>query len=47
LRVVAEGVESGAIRNELSRIGCDLAQGHLFAKPMAEAPMRHWWAEHS
>ena len=47
LRVVAEGVETAAVRAELARIGCDLAQGHLFAKPMAEAPMRHWWAEHS
>jgi EAL domain-containing protein (putative c-di-GMP-specific phosphodiesterase class I) len=47
LRVVAEGVEGADVRAELTRCGCDLAQGFLFAKPMAEAPLRHWWAEHS
>jgi EAL domain-containing protein (putative c-di-GMP-specific phosphodiesterase class I)/GGDEF domain-containing protein len=47
LRVVAEGVESAEVRAELTRLGCDLAQGYLFTKPMAEAPLRHWWAEHA
>lgn len=46
-RVVAEGVESAEVRAELARLGCDCAQGFLFAKPMAEAPLRHWWAEHA
>jgi predicted signal transduction protein with EAL and GGDEF domain len=45
LRVVAEGVESAEVRAELQRHGCDLAQGHHYAKPMAEAPLRHWRAE--
>ena len=47
MRVVAEGVEAPEVRAELERLGCDAAQGYLFAKPMAEAPLRHWWAEHA
>jgi EAL domain-containing protein (putative c-di-GMP-specific phosphodiesterase class I)/GGDEF domain-containing protein len=47
LRVSAEGVESQEARAELARLGCDFGQGHLFARPMAEAPLRHWWAEHA
>ncbi len=34
IRVVAEGVESEAQRAILKKIGCDYAQGYLFAKPM-------------
>jgi diguanylate cyclase (GGDEF)-like protein/PAS domain S-box-containing protein len=34
IRVVAEGVESEAQRTILKKIGCDYAQGYLFAKPM-------------
>jgi diguanylate cyclase (GGDEF)-like protein/PAS domain S-box-containing protein len=34
LVVVAEGVETKQQLNFLSSIGCDLAQGYLFAKPM-------------
>jgi EAL domain-containing protein (putative c-di-GMP-specific phosphodiesterase class I)/GGDEF domain-containing protein len=43
LRVVAEGVETAAARDELGRMGCDLAQGHLFAEAMAEPALRAWW----
>jgi diguanylate cyclase (GGDEF)-like protein/PAS domain S-box-containing protein len=34
IRVIAEGVESEAQRTILKKIGCDYAQGYLFAKPM-------------
>ena len=34
LEVVAEGVESAAQASFLEGIGCDLAQGYHFAKPM-------------
>lgn len=35
LRVVAEGVETNDELTMLRRLGCDLVQGYLFAKPMA------------
>jgi diguanylate cyclase (GGDEF)-like protein len=34
VKVVAEGVESEAVRAELQALGCDLAQGFLFGRPM-------------
>ncbi|MGD8688871.1 MAG: bifunctional diguanylate cyclase/phosphodiesterase, partial [Gammaproteobacteria bacterium] len=33
-RVVAEGVEDGQTRDRLKKLGCDLAQGYLFSRPM-------------
>jgi EAL domain-containing protein (putative c-di-GMP-specific phosphodiesterase class I) len=34
LRVVAEGVESGAVAARLREMGCDLAQGNYFGEPV-------------
>ena len=42
LRVVAEGVETEAQRDELLRLGCDELQGYLFAKPMTAAVLALW-----
>jgi len=43
LRAVAKGVEDGATRDELARLGCDLAQGHFLSRPLAEREFRAWW----
>ena len=37
LKVVAEGVETEEERAVLTRIGCDYAQGYLFARPLSVA----------
>ena len=42
LRVVAEGVETEAQRDELIRLGCDELQGYLFAKPMTATALALW-----
>ena len=34
LSVVAEGVETQEVLDHLNRLGCDIAQGYLIAKPM-------------
>ena len=43
LRVVAEGVSTAAIHAEVAALGCDLAQGFHFAKPMTAAQLSRWW----
>ncbi|MDO9091676.1 MAG: bifunctional diguanylate cyclase/phosphodiesterase [Rubrivivax sp.] len=42
LRVVAEGVETEAQRDELLRLGCDELQGYLFARPVTAASLALW-----
>jgi diguanylate cyclase (GGDEF)-like protein len=45
LTVVAEGVEDAATRDELARMGCDLAQGFFFARPASarDVARADWW----
>ena len=47
LRVVAEGVESAEVLDELKRLGCDLVQGHLLSAPLPPAAFREWWSKHA
>ena len=42
MKVVAEGVENEAQLEFLSRHGCDIVQGYLFAKPLPAAEARTW-----
>jgi diguanylate cyclase (GGDEF)-like protein len=41
-RVVAEGVETQVVLNDLAETGCDLAQGYLFARPMPADALVTW-----
>ena len=42
MRVVAEGVETEAQLQELKRLGCDIAQGYLFSRPVPENELMAW-----
>lgn len=44
LRVVAEGIETEAQARFLTRHGCDIGQGFLFARPMPAAEFESWLA---
>jgi EAL domain-containing protein (putative c-di-GMP-specific phosphodiesterase class I) len=43
LRVIAEGVETIAQYEFLSRHGCEEAQGFLISHPLEEPELRKWW----
>jgi diguanylate cyclase (GGDEF)-like protein len=40
--VVAEGIESEAVRSELQALGCDIAQGFFLGRPMPAAAFAQW-----
>jgi diguanylate cyclase (GGDEF)-like protein len=42
LTVVAEGVEEDAVRLQLTEMGCDVAQGFLFSRPLGERRFEAW-----
>ncbi len=42
LKVVAEGVEDEETLNRLANLGCDLAQGYHFSKPLPAEPFNDW-----
>ncbi|TQK06795.1 EAL domain-containing protein [Herbaspirillum sp. SJZ107] len=44
-RVVAEGVETPEVMRVLERVGCDEAQGYLYARPMPPQAFAQWFAE--
>jgi len=48
-QVIAEGVETPAHCERLLELGCDLAQGYAFAKPMPADQFADWvkdWKHH-
>ena len=42
LRMVAEGVETEVAYTELTRLGCDQAQGFFISRPMPAIQLDHW-----
>lgn len=46
LTVVAEGVETSLHAAALRRLGCDVAQGHYFGRPMPPDELARWLAAH-
>jgi len=42
LRIVAEGVESEAVLEQLTAVGCDLAQGYHLARPQPADQLTAW-----
>ena len=45
LRTLAEGVEDAELAAQLQRMGCDEAQGYLYAKPLPAADLERWLRE--
>jgi len=43
MAVVAEGVETERIRDRLVEIGCEVAQGYWYSKPMPAADVEPWF----
>jgi EAL domain-containing protein (putative c-di-GMP-specific phosphodiesterase class I)/GGDEF domain-containing protein len=44
LRVVAEGVEDEPTRAELTRLGCDIGQGHALSPALSGPQVQEWWS---
>jgi len=47
MTAIAEGVETEAQRDELAAIGCDGAQGYLFARPLTPNALAAMWEPHA
>ncbi len=45
MKVVAEGVETKEILERLKQLGCDIAQGYYFSKPMSVEKCTEWLRE--
>ncbi len=44
LQVVAEGVETQAVWDQLAMLGCDVAQGYFLTRPLPPADLTEWLA---
>jgi len=44
-RIIAEGIENEAQASFLKQLGCDIAQGFLYAKPLEADALQQWVAE--
>ncbi len=43
LMVTAEGVETEAEKETITRLGCDVMQGYLASRPLYGAPLKAWF----
>jgi EAL domain-containing protein (putative c-di-GMP-specific phosphodiesterase class I) len=46
MSVVAEGVETELARDRLAEIGCDVAQGYWYSRPMPAGDVPDWVEQH-
>ncbi len=46
LDVVAEGVETEEVADDLRELRCDIAQGYHFSRPLPVDALREWLAHH-
>ncbi|NML59564.1 EAL domain-containing response regulator [Massilia sp. RP-1-19] len=46
MKTTAEGVEDSATHTYLQEIGCDLAQGYLFSRPLTPMLLANWMDKH-
>ena len=44
-KTLAEGVEDAGLADRLRLMGCDLAQGHLYARPLPPTALEGWMTE--
>jgi len=42
LKVVAEGVETPEVWEQLKQLGCDIAQGYYISRPMVAGAVPDW-----
>lgn len=42
MQMIAEGIETGAVADQLAALGCDIGQGYHFGKPMPACDTRAW-----
>ena len=47
MKTIAEGVESREHVTQLAELGCDIAQGYLYSKPLPAADFSEWLVEQS
>jgi len=47
MQTIAEGVESREHVTQLVELGCDIAQGYLYSKPLPAADFSEWLVEQS